>query len=94
MIARPKQLTLMPAVAMAALAALVAIPTLSSSRLYAASPRHLETVVVQRGDSLWGIAEHLTADGASVQDTVDTIVAVNHLGGAVIVPGQHLKIPR
>jgi nucleoid-associated protein YgaU len=91
---RRKQVTLMPAVAMAALAALVAIPALSSSRLYAASPGHLQTVTVQRGDSLWAIAEHLTADGASVQDTVDTIVAVNHLNGAGLVPGQHLRIPR
>ncbi len=91
---RAKRITLMPAIALAVLGGLVAIPALSSSRLYAAAPARFSTVVVQRGETLWGIASDHTGSGASVQDTVDTIVAVNHLGDAVIVPGEHLKIPR
>ncbi|MGH7709538.1 MAG: LysM peptidoglycan-binding domain-containing protein [Vulcanimicrobiaceae bacterium] len=85
--------TLMPAVALAALAALVAVPTLSSSRLHAAPPAHFSHVVIKSGDALWAIAADHTAPGESVQDTLDTIRAANHLQSATIVPGQTLRIP-
>jgi len=91
---RRKRASLMPAVALAALGAIVTIPALSSSRLYAAAPERFATVTVQRGDSLWSLAERRTAPGASVQDALDAIVAANHLENATIVPGQQLKIPR
>jgi LysM repeat protein len=91
---RQKRFTLMPAIALAALGVLVAVPALSSSRLYAAGPEHFTTVTVQRGDTLWALAEKGTAQGGNVQDTVDSILAVNHLDGATIVPGQHIKLPR
>jgi nucleoid-associated protein YgaU len=90
---RRKRFTLMPAVALAALGALVAIPTLSTSRLYAATPVHYTAVTVHSGDSLWTIAESNTAAGGNVQETVDSIAAVNHLSDATIAPGQHLRIP-
>ncbi|HEY0798067.1 MAG TPA: LysM peptidoglycan-binding domain-containing protein [Candidatus Baltobacteraceae bacterium] len=91
--ARRKRFTLMPAVALAALGALVAVPTLSTSRLYAATPEHYAAVTVHAGDSLWAIAEANTPEGGNVQDTVDTIAAVNHLPDATIAPGEHLRIP-
>ncbi|MBC5811643.1 MAG: LysM peptidoglycan-binding domain-containing protein [Candidatus Eremiobacteraeota bacterium] len=91
---RQKRFTLMPAIALAALGALVAVPALSSSRLYAAGPEHFATVTVHQGDTLWTLAERRTPSGANVQDTVDSILAVNHLESAAVVPGQHLKIPR
>ena len=50
---RRKRITLMPAIALAALGALVAFPALSSSRLYAAGPERFATVAVHRGDTLW-----------------------------------------
>lgn len=91
---RRKRASLMPAVALALLGAIVTIPALSSSRLYAAPPERFGTVTVQRGDSLWALAERRTPAGGSVQDTIDTILAANHLDSATIVPGQQIKIPR
>ena len=89
-----RKITLMPAIALAALGALVAFPALSSSRLYAAGPEHFSSVAVHRGDTLWSLAENRTPAGGNIQDTVDTIIAVNHLNGATVLPGQLLKIPR
>lgn len=91
---RRKRMSLMPAVALAALGAVITIPALSSSRLYAAAPQRFATVTVQRGDTLWTLAERRTASTGDVQATVDSIIAVNHLDGATIVPGEQLKIPR
>jgi predicted Zn-dependent protease len=88
-----KRFTLMPAVALAALGALTAIPTLSSSGLYAATPSHYMSISVRPGDSLWKLAAAHTSDRQNVEDTIDAILAVNHLSSATIVPGQHLKIP-
>jgi nucleoid-associated protein YgaU len=84
----------MPAVALAVLGAVVAIPTLSSSRLYAAPPSRYSVVTVHRGDDLWTIAERVTPRGESVQDTVDTIAAANHIDGGDLSPGQRIRIPR
>jgi nucleoid-associated protein YgaU len=91
---KPKRLTLMPAVALAALAAIVAIPAMSTSNLYAASPEHFAVVTVHSGDTLWQIASSHTNRDGNVQDTVDSILTANHMSDAVIQPGQHLRIPR
>ncbi|GAC1399963.1 MAG: hypothetical protein NVSMB59_21650 [Vulcanimicrobiaceae bacterium] len=91
---RRKKITLMPAIALAALSGLVAIPALSQSTIFAASPERFQAVTVARGENLWTIADRYTADGQSVQQTVDTIMAVNGLSNATVVPGEHLKIPR
>lgn len=89
---RRKRFTLMPAIAVAALGLMVALPTLSSVRLYAASARHYATVTVRPGDTLWGIAAAHSAPSADLQEVVDRISDVNHLNGT-IQPGQHLRIP-
>ncbi len=86
--------TLMPAVALAALGALVAIPALSQSTIYAASPEQFRTTTVARGENLWSIADRYTADGQNVQQTLDTIMAVNGLKSSAITAGEKLKIPR
>lgn len=86
--------TLMPAVALAALGALITIPTLSNARLYAAPPERFETVTVHRGDTLWTIAESRTSPSSNVEDSIDEIVSVNHLHGTTVHPGQKIKIPR
>lgn len=89
-----RKITLLPAVSLALLSALIAIPALSQSRLYAAAPEHFASVTVAHGDNLWAIADRFTANGESVQETVDNIMSVNGLSSATVQPGQHLKIPR
>ena len=90
---RRKRFTLMPAITLAALSLVIALPALSSMRLYAATTQHYATVVVRPGDTLWSIASAHTGQSADVQEVVDRITEANHLGPASIQPGQHLRIP-
>lgn len=94
MISRKRKITLLPAVSLAVLSALIAIPALSQSRLYAAAPERFASVTVVRGENLWSIADRFTATGENVQETVDTIMATNNLSSATVAPGQRLRIPR
>ncbi len=90
---RRKRFTLMPAIALVALGLLVALPTLSSMRLYAATAERYATVTVHPGDTLWSIASSHTGSGNDVQETVDRIADANHLGTGTIQPGERLRIP-
>ena len=90
---RRRRPTLMPAIALAALSLMVALPTLSGMRLYAATAERYVSITVQPGDTLWSIAA-AHASGGDVQDAIDRISAVNHLRGATLQPGQHLRIPQ
>lgn len=92
-VGRQKRFTLMPAIALAALSLMVALPTLSSVRLYAATADRYATVTVHPGDTLWSIAASHSSDG-DVQEMIDRISAVNHLGGATLQPGERLRIPK
>jgi hypothetical protein len=88
------RISLMPALALATLSALVAIPALSQARLFAAGPQHLLTVTVRPGDSLWSIADRYTAPDADTLDTIDAIKDANHLVDVKLVPGERLIVPR
>ena len=83
----------MPAIALAALGLMVALPTLSSMRLYAATTQRYVSVTVHPGDTLWSIASSHTGQNSDVQEAVDRITAANHLTGGTLQPGQHLRIP-
>jgi LysM repeat protein len=89
-----KRFTLMPLIAIAGLSLAVTLPALSATQLHAAKPVSYTSVTVKSGDSLWNLADDHTARGGDVQATVDAIIAVNHLKGATIAPGQHLNIPQ
>jgi LysM repeat protein len=91
---RRKRLTLMPAIALASLSLMVALPTLSNMHLYAATSARYATVTVQPGDTLWSLAAAHTGSNADVQETIDRITEANHLRVATIQPGQHLRIPQ
>jgi LysM repeat protein len=91
---RRKRFTLMPAIALAALALMVALPTLSSVRLYAATAQHYVNVTVRPGDTLWSIAAAHGRSTADVQDLVDQISDANHLQSGTIQPGERLRIPQ
>jgi predicted Zn-dependent protease len=88
-----KKVTLMPAIALAALSLLVTLPALSNMHLYAASAHRYSTVIVQPGDTLWTIAAAHTAQNGDIQETMDQISAVNHLTTAALQPGEKLHIP-
>jgi LysM repeat protein len=90
---RRKRFTLMPAIALAALGLMVALPTLSSVRLYAATTQRYAVVTVHPGDTVWAIAAAHAAPSADVQEVVDRITDANHLQGGTLQPGQHLRIP-
>jgi nucleoid-associated protein YgaU len=92
-VGRRKRFTLMPAIALASLSLMVALPTLSSVRLYAAGSQHYATVVVRPGDTLWSIASARTGASGDVQELVDRISDANHLQAATLQPGQRLRIP-
>jgi LysM repeat protein len=83
----------MPAIALATLSLMVALPMLSGVRLYAASAQHYATVTVQPGDTLWGLASAHAGPSADVQEIVDRISDVNHLQSGALQPGEHLRIP-
>ncbi len=83
----------MPAIALVALGLLVALPMLSSMRLYAATTERYATVTVHSGDTLWSIASSHTGSGNDVQETVDRIAGANHLSAGTIQPGEHLRVP-
>ncbi len=89
-----KRLSLMPALALAALSALVAIPAFSQVRLFAAGPQRSVTVTVRPGENLWAIADRFTATDGNPQDTIDAIKEANHLTNVKIVPGERLIVPR
>ena len=91
---RRKRLTLMPVIALAALALMVALPMLSGVRLYAATAVRYTTATVHPGDTLWSIAAAHTGGNADVQETIDSISAVNHLHGTALAPGERLRIPQ
>jgi LysM repeat protein len=91
---RKKHFTLMPLIAIAGLSLVVTLPALSATQLHAAKPVTYATVTVKSGDSLWAIASAKTAENGDVQAMVDEIVAVNHLDGASLNPGQRLRIPQ
>lgn len=91
---RRKRFTLMPAIALAGLGLMVALPTLSSVRLYAAGTQRYVTVTVRPGDSLWSIAAAHTRSNADLQEVVDRISDTNRLEGGALQPGERLRIPQ
>lgn len=92
-VSRRKRFTLMPAIVLAGLGLMVALPTLSSIRLYAASTQRYVTVTVHPGDTLWSLATAYASPSSDVQEVVDRIADANHLASGTIQPGQHLRIP-
>jgi nucleoid-associated protein YgaU len=51
------------------------------------------SVVVERGDTVWSIADRVTGSDEDVRAVVAAIVALNDLEDSVVVPGQVLRVP-
>jgi LysM repeat protein len=58
-----------------------------------ALPVASRTYVVEPGDTLWRIADRLVGSREDPRPMVDRLIALNHVRGGVIVPGQRLAIP-
>jgi LysM repeat protein len=52
-----------------------------------------QTVIVQPGDTLWAIARDVAPDD-DPRDMVQRLLDLNGLTSPVIIPGQHLAVPR
>ena len=74
-----------------AAAVLLVLLALFARHAVGSSDGGYETVVVQPGDTLWGIAAVHYPD-ADVRERVDTIMADNTLGRPVIHPGDKLRL--
>ena len=74
-------------------AALVGWGAARSGLASTGSGRHGDTtVIVAEGDTLWSIAAHV-APGTDRRTAIRRIIAVNHLHGPHIEPGQRLVVP-
>lgn len=51
------------------------------------------SVVVQRGDTLWGLAVRFAPTTEDPRAWIESLRALNHLNGSVILPGQRLVLP-
>lgn len=60
--------------------------------LGATAPRPPQVVVVQRGQTVWSIAE-ARFPNQDPRQTVDEIDRVNHLHGGQVYPGERLRLP-
>ncbi len=50
------------------------------------------TVLVQEGDTLWGIAKDAVGEKVDVRETIRDIITENNLDNANIQPGMTLKV--
>ena len=77
------------------LAALLGISSYGVLQMEAApTSYHTEKVVVNRGDSLWGIAARFTHPGEDVREVIDRITRANRLDlKRAIQPGHKLVVP-
>ena len=79
---------------MAALVLAAAVPFGAKAAVASAGhdARPVRTYVVRPGDTLWAIAARIAGPQADPRPVVDELAQANHLG-AVIVPGQVLRLP-
>ena len=78
------------------LAAMLAVLTLLSGHSAASGDSgeaaRTRSVVVEEGDTLWGLAAAVAAPG-EIREVVHQIEKLNSLPGPALVEGQHLAVP-
>ncbi|QNN52281.1 LysM peptidoglycan-binding domain-containing protein [Nocardioides mesophilus] len=75
-----------------ALVALTVLGPTSAATGEAGTPEPTRTVMVQQGDTLWGIASSVAAPG-EVREMVHHIEQLNALSGAGVYVGQEIAVP-
>lgn len=70
----------------------IALGGVSSATEEAGAPQATEVVVVNEGDTLWGIAAEVADDGA-VRSMVTEIRELNNLESSVVTLGQEIHVP-
>lgn len=76
--------------------AVAMIPVVLAGLYFAVTREPIEyydtTVLVQEGDTLWGIAKDAVGEEVDVRDVVRHIILNNNLKNGVIHPGMQLKV--
>lgn len=58
------------------------------------SYKYYTSVVIEQGDTLWGIAsEYVTPEYSGVEEYIREVRALNHMEGDCIRAGQYLLVP-
>ncbi|MBE7325295.1 LysM peptidoglycan-binding domain-containing protein [Nocardioides sp. Y6] len=89
---RRGRLVVLAAALLLALVVSVALGGGSMASEEAGEPRATEIVVVNEGDTLWGIAAEVASDG-EVRSMVHEIRELNNLESSVVALGQRLHVP-
>ena len=56
--------------------------------------KYYTSIQIEKGDTLWSIADtYITSEYDSIQDYIDEVKELNHLGPDDIHAGQYLTIP-
>lgn len=78
--------------------AVAMIPVVLAGLYFAVTREPIEyydtTVLVQEGDTLWGIAKDAVGEEVDVRDVVRHIILNNNLKNGVIHPGMQLKVKK
>lgn len=78
--------------------AVAMIPVVLAGLYFAVAQEPIEyydtTVLVQEGDTLWGIAKDAVGEKVDVRQSIREIITENNLDGANIHPGMTLKVKK
>lgn len=79
---------------LAVLAVFAVLGSLTPVRADSAStPIEVESYIVQPGQTLWSYAEMVTPEGGDVNESMDELMALNHLDDASLQVGQRIIVP-
>lgn len=76
-----------------ATAVAVAFLSLFMTSVQAEQPVTTVAYTVGQGDTLWSIAESITAEGEDVREVLVVVRDLNDMDGSTIHPGQVLRLP-